>query len=122
MAPTILWRVLLRTSDTGVEQKLHRAALLDRETIHRIGGWIQSAQTPASVVRSTNHVAMCQYKSTYNQTKYLRLADRRALDCLRTTVGDARLGAAMGPNFKVAIPRRSRNLVQFRTTTRPTRR
>lgn len=63
--------------------------------IHRIGGWIQSSQTPQELCDQLATL-LCVNTRAPTTAKYLRLADRRALDCLRTSVGDARLSAAMG--------------------------
>lgn len=63
--------------------------------IHRIGGWIQSSQTPQELCDQLARL-LCVNTRAPTTARYLRLADRRALDCLLTTVGDARLSAAMG--------------------------
>ena len=63
--------------------------------IHRIGGWLQSSQTPQALCDQLATL-LCVNTKAPTSAKYLRLADRRALDCLRTSVGDARLSAAMG--------------------------
>lgn len=63
--------------------------------IHRIGGWIQSSQTAQELCDQL--AALLSVNTRVPTTaKYLRLADRRALECLRTSVGHARLSAAMG--------------------------
>lgn len=63
--------------------------------IHRIGGWIQSSQSAQQICAQLTALLSVNTKVP-TTAKYLRLADRRAFDWLCTTVGSARIQAAMG--------------------------
>lgn len=61
---------------------------------HRIGGWLQSSLPPSQVALSLSHLMRLRTQAKTN-ARYLRLADRRVLQWLRLTLGDARLSGAM---------------------------
>jgi len=62
---------------------------------HRIGGWLQSSQSPEALAKVMSSMMRVNTEA-YTKARYLRIADRRVLDLLCHVVGSARVTAQFG--------------------------
>lgn len=62
---------------------------------HRIGGWLQTTQSP-EVLAAQLSTLMCVNTSVSTQAKYQRLADRRTFSLLSHVVGNTRIQNMLG--------------------------